>query len=201
MPGPGPRGPCETYRAPCSRFEDSRISARNPRKPGKSRRARGTRTRQPRTRSTRDGLSCGEIASAAGGTRPSILDPRRLLNEIRRTGLDSRAAQRPRARQPITSSTRDGLCLSNRDANTRPGARAARAAARRPLHFVCPGGAKIRSNRIPARADRSAGAARGTGSRDPIRRPRSLKIRSRCPAARAGTGIRVPGPRDIGSFC
>ena len=109
MPGPGPRGPCETYRAPCSSILDPRISARNPRKTGKSRRARGTRTRQPGTRSTRDGFSCGEIASAAGGTRPSILDPRRLLNEIRRTGLDPRAAHRPRARPSITSSTRDGL--------------------------------------------------------------------------------------------
>ena len=69
MPGPGPRGPRQTYRAPCSSIPDSRISARNPRKTGKSRRARGTRTRQPGTRSTRDGLLCGEIASAAGGTR------------------------------------------------------------------------------------------------------------------------------------
>ena len=69
MPGPGPRGPCETYRTPCSSIPDSRISARNPRKTGKSRRARGTRTRQTGTRSTRDGLLCGEIASAAGGTR------------------------------------------------------------------------------------------------------------------------------------
>ena len=109
MPGPGPRGPCETYRTPCSSIPDSRISARNPRKTGKSRRARGTRTRQPGTRSTRDGFLCGEIASAAGGTRPSILDPRRLLNEIRRTGLDPRAARRPRARPPITRSTRDGF--------------------------------------------------------------------------------------------
>lgn len=69
MPGPGPRGPRQTYRTPCSSIPDSRISARNPRKTGKSRRARGTRTRQPGTRSTRDGLLCGEIASAAGGTR------------------------------------------------------------------------------------------------------------------------------------
>jgi hypothetical protein len=69
MPGPGPRGPRQTYRAPCSRFRDSRFLARNPRKPGNSRAARGTRTRQPGTRSTRDGLLCGEIASAAGGTR------------------------------------------------------------------------------------------------------------------------------------
>lgn len=106
MPGPGPRGPCETYRAPCSRFRDSRILARNPRKTGKSRAARGTRTRPPGTRSTRDGLLCGEIASAAGGQCPSILDPRRLLNEIRRTVLDPRAAHRPRARPSIPSSTR-----------------------------------------------------------------------------------------------
>ena len=69
MPGPGPRGPRQTYRAPCSRFEDSRILARNPRKPGNSRAARRTRTRQSGTRSTRDGLLCGEIASAAGRTR------------------------------------------------------------------------------------------------------------------------------------
>ena len=76
MPGPGPRGPCETYRAPCSRFEDSRISARNPRKTGKSRRPRRTRTRQPGTSSTRDGLLCGENRSAADATRPSIPGPR-----------------------------------------------------------------------------------------------------------------------------
>jgi len=69
MPGPGPRGPRQTYRTPCSSILDPRILARNPRKTGKSRRARGTRTRQPGTRSTRDGLLCGEIASAAGGTR------------------------------------------------------------------------------------------------------------------------------------
>jgi len=69
MPGPGPRGPRQTYRAPCSSILDSRISARNPRKTGNSRAARGTRTRQPGTRSTRDGFLCGEIASAAGGTR------------------------------------------------------------------------------------------------------------------------------------
>lgn len=105
MPGPGPRGPRQTYRAPCSSILDPRISARNPRKTGKSRRARGTRTRQPGTRSTRDRFLCGEIASAAGGTRPSILDPRPLLNEIRRTALDPRAARRPRARPPATSST------------------------------------------------------------------------------------------------
>ena len=37
---------------------------------------------------------------------PVQLDPRRLLNEIRRTGLDPRAARRPRARPSITSSTR-----------------------------------------------------------------------------------------------
>ena len=109
MPGPGPRGPRQTYRAPCSSILDPRVSARNPRKTGKSRRARGTRTRQPGTRSTRDGFSCGEIASAAGGTRPSILDPRRLLNEIRRTALDPRAAQRPRARPSIPGSTRDRI--------------------------------------------------------------------------------------------
>ena len=109
MPGPGPRGPRQTYRTPCSSIPDSRILARNPRKTGKSRRARGTRTRQPGTRSTRDGFSCGEIASAAGEQRPSILDPRPLLNEIRRMGLDSRAAHRPRARPSITRSTRDGL--------------------------------------------------------------------------------------------
>ena len=40
---------------------------------------------------------------------PVQLEPRPLPNEIRRTGLDSRAAHRPRARQPITRSTRDGL--------------------------------------------------------------------------------------------
>ena len=40
---------------------------------------------------------------------PVQLDPRRLRNEIRRTGLDPRAARRPRARPPITRSTRDGL--------------------------------------------------------------------------------------------
>jgi len=116
MPGPGPRGPCETYRAPCSSIPDSRISARNPRKTGKSRAARRTRTRQPGTRSTRDGLLCGEIASAAGEQRPSILDPpasildpRPLPNEIRRTILDPRANHRPSARAPASSSTRDGL--------------------------------------------------------------------------------------------
>ena len=116
MPGPGPRGPRQTYRAPCSSILDPRVSARNPRKTGKSRRARGTRTRQPGTRSTRDGFSCREIASAAGGQCPSILDPpasildpRRLLNEIRRTALDPRAARRPRARPPTTSSTRDRI--------------------------------------------------------------------------------------------
>ena len=109
MPGPGPRGPCETYRTPCSSIPDSRISAQNPRKTGKSRRARGTRTRQPGTRSTRDGLLCGEIASAAGGTRPSILECRRAAHRNRAAGLDPRAAHRPRARQPITRSTRDGL--------------------------------------------------------------------------------------------
>ena len=204
MPGPGPRGPCETYRAPCSSILDPRISARNPRKTGKSRRARGTRTRQPGTRSTRDGFSCGEIASAAGGTRPSILDPRRLLNEIRRTGLDPRAAHRPRARPSITSSTRDGLlfvksgCKHRDPRPSRPSSRAtghriwsefsaknrelaeirqfcqnffriedrvASAAERNPAHgspaftFCLSGGAKIRANRIPDRANRAGAPA------------------------------------------
>ena len=69
MPGPGPRGPRQTYRAPCSRFRDSRFLARDPQKTANSRAARGTRTRQPGTRSTTDGLLCGENRSAAGGTR------------------------------------------------------------------------------------------------------------------------------------
>ena len=86
MPGPGPRGPRQTYRAPCSLIPDSRISARNPRKTGNSRAARGTRTRQPGTRSTRDGLLCGEIASAAGGTRPSIPGCRRAAHRNRAAG-------------------------------------------------------------------------------------------------------------------
>jgi len=62
MPGPGPRGPRQTYRTPCS-------SSLDPRKKAKSRAARGTIPRQSGTRSTRDGLSCGENRSAAGGTR------------------------------------------------------------------------------------------------------------------------------------
>ena len=109
MPGPGPRGPRQTYRAPCSRFEDSRISARNPRKTGNSRGARRTRTRQPGMRSTRDGLLCGEIASAAGEQRPSILDPPASILDPRPSILDPRANHRPSARPSIPSSTRDGL--------------------------------------------------------------------------------------------
>lgn len=62
MPGPGPRGPRQTYRTPCS-------SSLDPRKKAKSRAARGTIPRQSGTRSARDGLSCGENRSAAGGTR------------------------------------------------------------------------------------------------------------------------------------
>ena len=130
MPGPGPRGPCETYRAPCSSILDPRISARNPRKTGKSRRARGTRTRQPGTRSTRDGLLCGEIASAAGGTRSSILECRRAAHRNRAAGLDPRAAHRPRARPPATSSTVGRIFLPifvvfarNRQKTAEPGPR------------------------------------------------------------------------------
>ena len=102
MPGPGPRGPRQTYRAPCSRFEDSRISSRNPRKTGKSRRARRTRTRQPGTRSTRDGLLCGEIASAAGGTRARAA----------RTGP---AAERNPAHGPRSSSSSPSSSPSSTD--------------------------------------------------------------------------------------
>ena len=102
MPGPGPRGPRQTYQTPCS-------SSLDPRKKAKSRAARGTIPRQSGTRSTRDGLSCGENRSAAGGTRPSILGCRRAAHRNRAAGLDPRAAHRPRARQPITRSTRDGL--------------------------------------------------------------------------------------------
>ena len=128
MPGPGPRGPRQTYRAPCSRFEDSRILARNPRKPGNSRGARGTRTRQSGTRSTRDGLSCGENRSAAGGTRPSIPGCRRAAHRNRAAGLEPRAAHRPRARPVPTSSTREPFFLSffavfakNRQKTAEPG--------------------------------------------------------------------------------
>ena len=87
MPGPGPRGPRQTYRTPCS-------SSLDPRKKAKSRRARGTRTRQPGTRSTRDGLLCGENRSAAGGTRARAA--RRQLEtgaqqiEIEQRALDPR---------------------------------------------------------------------------------------------------------------
>lgn len=118
MPGPGPRGPRQTYRTPCSSIFDPRILPRNPRKTGKSRRARGTRTRQPGTRSTRDGLLCGEIASAAGEQRPSILDPpasildpRRLHIEIALPSRDPRRVHRPRTRPVPTSSTREPFFL------------------------------------------------------------------------------------------
>ena len=42
---------------------------------------------------------------------PVQLEPRPLLNENRRTGLDPRAARRPRARPPATSSTEDQIFL------------------------------------------------------------------------------------------
>ena len=71
MPGPGPRGPRQTYRAPCSSVLDPRISARNPRKTGNSRAARGTRTRQPGTRSTRDGLLFVKSGCKHRDPRPS----------------------------------------------------------------------------------------------------------------------------------
>ena len=71
MPGPGPRGPRQTYRAPCSSILDSRISARNPRKTGNSRAARGTRIRQPGMRSTRDGLLFVKSGCKHRDPRPS----------------------------------------------------------------------------------------------------------------------------------
>ena len=200
MPGPGPRGPCETYRAPCSSIPDSRISARNPRKTGKSRAARRTRTRQPGTRSTRDGLLCGEIASAAGEQRPSILDPpasildpRPLPNEIRRTILDPRANHRPSARAPASSSTRDGLlfvksgCKHRDPRPSRPSSRAT--GPESGANFQ----QKIANWRKSASFAKIFLGSR-TGSRpllNEIRRTdRRIDPRGRDPS---------PGPRDIGS--
>jgi hypothetical protein len=107
MPGPGPRGPCQTYRAPCSRFRDSRFLARNPRKPGNSRAARGTRTRQPGTRSTTDGLLCGEIASAAErnpahGPRSPALDPRVCQIEMQTPRSSSSSSSSPGSDPPAS---------------------------------------------------------------------------------------------------
>ena len=107
MPGPGPRGPRQTYRAPCSSILDPRISARNPRKPGNSRGARRTRTRQSGTRSTRDGL----LFVKSGCKHP-----------------DPRPVRRPRTRPVPTSSTREPFFLpffvvfaQNRQKTAEPG--------------------------------------------------------------------------------
>ena len=73
---------------------------------------------------------CGEIASAAGGTRPSILECRRAAHRNRAAGLDPRAAHRPRARPSITSSTVGRIFLpffavfaKNRQKTAEPGSR------------------------------------------------------------------------------
>ena len=109
MPGPGPRGPRQTYRAPCSSIPDSRISARNPRKTGKSRRARGTRTRQPGTRSTRDGFPQLDFVLQPPDIGPRSSKSARSRPAIDYTDPNSRLARGTRPRQPATSSTRDGL--------------------------------------------------------------------------------------------
>ena len=93
MPGPGPRGPRQTYRAPCSSILDSLISARNPRKTGESRAARGTRTLQSTTSSTRDGfpqldfdVQPPDLGPRSSSSSPAI---EALGPGIRSPGLDS----------------------------------------------------------------------------------------------------------------